>query len=408
MVVNQATLRSIGVGFSTLFNRAFENTETTWEKVATKVTSDTKEQEYGWLGQFPQMREWIGSREVQKMLLHGYTIRNKTYESTIGVKREDIEDDNYGTYGHLVSGMGEAAAQHPDTLVWGLLMEGFTQRCYDGKPFFSDQHPVSKGVKASNVLQNALSPESYETARTMIMSQVGENGKSLKIIPDTLFVAPANESMGRKILECEFIAGTSNPLYHTASLEVIPDLAENPKQEKSDRSEPKNAENENGGKAANDSAENESVQAGASPANDENKSGGSFGEKNCEGPADASGKDEKQSDDAAAEKSGSEKEKGENADLRKTACREEKKESEQSEGIASAAKNPLSEEELEAAVFANENVRLKIIGDYLSSLKKNGAPLVRGGTGTLAAPPLKASTIEDAGGMALRFLQKNA
>ena len=46
MVVNQATLRSIGVGFSTLFNRAFENTETTWEKVATKVTSDTKEQEY--------------------------------------------------------------------------------------------------------------------------------------------------------------------------------------------------------------------------------------------------------------------------------------------------------------------------------------------------------------------------
>ena len=191
-------------------------------------------------------------------------------------------------------------------------------------------------------------------------------------------------------------------------LKELEALAENPKQEKSDRSEPKNAENENGGKAANDSAENESVQAGASPANDENKSGGSFGEKNCEGPADASGKDEKQSDDAAAEKSGSEKEKGENADLRKTACREEKKESEQSEGIASAAKNPLSEEELEAAVFANENVRLKIIGDYLSSLKKNGAPLVRGGTGTLAAPPLKASTIEDAGGMALRFLQKNA
>ena len=87
-------------------------------------------------------------------------------------------------------------------------------------------------------------------------------------------------------------------------LKELEALAENPKQEKSDRSEPKNAENENGGKAANDSAENESVQAGASPANDENKSGGSFGEKNCDGPADASGKDEKQSDDAEAEKSG--------------------------------------------------------------------------------------------------------
>ena len=230
MIVNQANLHGLGVGFSTAFNMGFENTGTTWDKVATRVPSSTKEQEYAWLGQFPQMREWIGSREIQQLMQHGYTIRNKTYESTIAVKREDIEDDNYGTYGSIFTRLGEAAAQHPDTLIWGLLMNGFAEKCYDDKAFFSDQHPVSKGVKASNVLRNALSRESYETARTMIMSQVGENGKSLKIIPDTLFVAPANESMGRKILECEFIAGTSNPLYHTATLEVIPDLAENPKQ----------------------------------------------------------------------------------------------------------------------------------------------------------------------------------
>ena len=34
--------------------------------------------------------------------------------------------------------------------------------------------------------------------------------------------------MGRKILECEFIDGSSNPLRNTASLEVITDLAEKP------------------------------------------------------------------------------------------------------------------------------------------------------------------------------------
>ena len=230
MVVNQSNLLGLGVGFSTAFNIGFEGTPTTWAKVATRVPSSTKEQEYSWLGQFPQMREWIGSREIQKLVMHGYTIRNKTFESTIAVPREDIEDDNYGTYGSVFTRLGEAAAQHPDTLVWGLLMEGFSKKCYDNKAFFSDQHPIKKGVTSSNVLKKALSPESYETARAMIMSQVGENGKSLKIIPDTLFVAPANESMGRKILECEFIEGTSNPLYHTATLEVIPDLAENPKQ----------------------------------------------------------------------------------------------------------------------------------------------------------------------------------
>lgn len=231
MIVNQANLRSLGVGFSTAFNRAFDNTETTWEKIATRTTSETKEQEYGWLGQFPQMREWIGSREIQKMLNHGYTIRNKTYESTIGVKREDIEDDNYGIYSNLFGGMGEAAAQHPDTLVWGLLMDGFTKECYDGKPFFSDQHPIGEAKdkkKASNLLHKKLSPESYAEARTMLMSLVGENGKSLKIVPNKLFVSPTNETMGRRILECELIDGSTNPLYHTAELEVITDLAENP------------------------------------------------------------------------------------------------------------------------------------------------------------------------------------
>ncbi len=177
------------------------------------------------------MREWIGSREIQQLMQHGYTIRNKTYESTIAVKREDIEDDNYGTYGSIFTRLGEAAAQHPDTLVWGLLMEGFTQKCYDEKPFFSDQHPIGdekSKKKASNMLHKKLSPESYAEARAMIMSQLGDNGKSLKIIPNTLFVSPTNETMGRKILECEFIDGSSNPLRNTASLEVITDLAEKP------------------------------------------------------------------------------------------------------------------------------------------------------------------------------------
>ena len=74
MVVNQSNLHGLGVGFSTAFNIGFEGTPTTWAKGATRVPSSTKEQEYSWLGQFPQMREWIGSREIQQLVMHGYTI----------------------------------------------------------------------------------------------------------------------------------------------------------------------------------------------------------------------------------------------------------------------------------------------------------------------------------------------
>lgn len=63
-------------------------------------------------------------------------------------------------------------------------------------------------------------------------------------------------------------------------------------------------------------------------------------------------------------------------------------------------------DELYEKAARNESVRRKIIGEYLSSLDKNGAPLMRGGTGAFAAPPMRAKSIDEAGSMALRFFQK--
>ena len=56
-------------------------------------------------------------------------------------------------------------------------------------------------------------------------------------------------------------------------------------------------------------------------------------------------------------------------------------------------------------VMANEEVRLKIVGDYLSSIGKCGAPLIKGGTGVLTAPVKKAGSISEAGKMALAYLK---
>ena len=63
-------------------------------------------------------------------------------------------------------------------------------------------------------------------------------------------------------------------------------------------------------------------------------------------------------------------------------------------------------EDLYARVSRDENVRLRIIGEYLSSLKKAGAPLMTTGAGTLVTPPLKAKSIQEAGNLALRFFQR--
>ena len=54
----------------------------------------------------------------------------------------------------------------------------------------------------------------------------------------------------------------------------------------------------------------------------------------------------------------------------------------------------------------DEAVRLRIIGEYLSSIGKSNAPLTAVGGGTFAAPPMKAKTVGEAGNMALLYFRK--
>lgn len=142
MIINAASLNALRVSFSLAFSRGLDQAETQYGRIATTVPSTTKENEYGWLGKLPNVREWIGPRAIQGIAEHSYTIKNKPYELTIGVDRDDIEDDNLGVYAPLFTEMGESIAAHPDQLIWGLLRLAFETECYDGQYFFDTDHPV--------------------------------------------------------------------------------------------------------------------------------------------------------------------------------------------------------------------------------------------------------------------------
>lgn len=141
-IITPALLASLRTGYSKAFQDALAATPTDWAKVATRVPSSNTSNTYGWLNQFPKLREWVGDRVVKDMAAQGYQITNKLYESTVGVKRTDIEDDNVGIYTPLFAEMGRAAAAHPDELVFGLLAAGESTLCYDGQNFFDTDHPV--------------------------------------------------------------------------------------------------------------------------------------------------------------------------------------------------------------------------------------------------------------------------
>lgn len=140
MILNNATLTTLGQGFNAAFLRGFGTVAPSWNQVAMEIPSTSDAENYGWMKDLPGMREWVGQRVYNNLEAAGAQLRNKTWEHTIAVKRDHIEDDKLGIYANLFSIQGELVARHPDDLVWGLLAQGFATKGFDGQYFFDSDH----------------------------------------------------------------------------------------------------------------------------------------------------------------------------------------------------------------------------------------------------------------------------
>jgi phage major head subunit gpT-like protein len=144
-VITAAILQALNTGVKKNFQDGYAQMRAAafWEQVATLVPSTTASNTYGWLGDFPKLREWVGDRVVKDIKEAGYSISNKLYEATLGVQRTQIEDDQYGHYSPIAKSMGQEAAQHPDRLLQTLITGAGASLCYDGQYFFDTDHPVA-------------------------------------------------------------------------------------------------------------------------------------------------------------------------------------------------------------------------------------------------------------------------
>ena len=163
-LITNATLNAMRVAFNKVFEQGKVRAKPQYMQVATVVPSTTKSNTYGWLGQWPGFREWIGDRVINSMKEHAYSIQNKDFESSVGVDRNDIADDNLGVYNPMFDEMGYASEVFPDELVFPLLKAGFTTLCYDGQYFLDTDHPVNTKVDGSgtnNSVSNVIIDGAY-------------------------------------------------------------------------------------------------------------------------------------------------------------------------------------------------------------------------------------------------------
>lgn len=155
MIINAANIELAFKGFKSIYTDAYTAAPVDYDKIAMTIPSGAREENYGWLGQFPKMREWLtGEREIKQLEAFGFTIVNRKFESTVSVSRDDFSDDRLGVFKPMFAEMGQTARQHPDELVFSLLASGFTELCYDGQYFFDTDHPSTAADDSSVTVSN--------------------------------------------------------------------------------------------------------------------------------------------------------------------------------------------------------------------------------------------------------------
>ncbi len=141
MDITFPALQSINDAVSLAYNTQFWETPTVYDKFTFKAPSTGRIQIYPRLNLLPGLREWLGDRVVNQLSTATFSITNKDWEETIGVSRNDIEDDQFGLIAQGAQQLGMNAGHLPDLLISQLMLNGHSSVTYDGQNFFDTAHP---------------------------------------------------------------------------------------------------------------------------------------------------------------------------------------------------------------------------------------------------------------------------
>lgn len=229
MIVSSSTLDGLRTQFSLIFWDAYKATEPWAPKISTEVPGIGKSTTYGWIAQSLKLREWLGPRIAVNLSEHSQVIINKSFEGTVEVSRDDIEDDNLGMYTSLlVPEIAQAVKKHADQLIVRLLQSvdergnAITINSFDGRPWFDTAHSVFD--KGANTYSNysasgmALSATNFNTVWSTMVSYTGEDGQPLLVNPGTLFVPPQLKLVALQLMQATTAA---QPIRNVAGTEVV-------------------------------------------------------------------------------------------------------------------------------------------------------------------------------------------
>lgn len=212
-IVNASLLSALFTNYSVVFNDAFlaaSSANIPYERWSLVVPSDTDTEQYNWLGTVPAMKEWVDERQVESLAAYNYSLRNKHYEATIEVDRDEYEDDKFGLIAPRIRQLALEAVRYENVFTISNIVSGGSSAGYDGVNFFATTHTEeSSGTQSNNLTGTGVTLAAvradFIAARAAMRKFKDGKGRVMNIAPDLVIAPPELQDIFEQLLNTNLV-----------------------------------------------------------------------------------------------------------------------------------------------------------------------------------------------------------
>ncbi len=216
MVITASSLDALFISFSQQFAEAYMSEPTPLlSEIGSKIPSSTRDQRYPFVQSISgAMRKWTGERQVQNIVVDGFTVTNAKWENTLAIERTDLEDDQYGVYSSmLIPNLARHAKLLPDQQIVAAIEANAVG--YDGKAMFATDHPVDPSGQTSGSQSNyktglPLSGPNLAIVQSYMQRFLGPDGLPMGSLGSVLLVPPSLKYTADTLANATFFPAAVN------------------------------------------------------------------------------------------------------------------------------------------------------------------------------------------------------
>jgi len=178
-----------------------------WDTLTEEKSTGVREEIWEWQINQAKLRRQVdqANRRYDDLYSWAWSMEPDDIGDNLIVREKDIEDNKVEHVGQWASDVGGAWAYWPQETAVELLVNGETELCYDGTPFFNAAHPIVPGIATSGTFPNlfpnkALTFDNLKEGVATIQNIKGPGGVSRFIRPYRLLHTNSNKSNALEIL----------------------------------------------------------------------------------------------------------------------------------------------------------------------------------------------------------------